>query len=437
MVLLFIGRLLEDSETGGLGGWSNARGKAKLYSPISVRYWYFDQLIVGSSGFYQGFAAGNRPISRDWVFPGFRDSGQTRTEADKSGQGIRMKGVCFQGIRQVATQQVHDPVLQSPGDAIVQVRLAGLCGSDLHPYYGRETGLDPGTVMGHEFVGEVVEAGTDVPGLSPGTMVGAPFTTSCGSCFYCQRGLFARCSTGQLFGWREAGRGLHGGQAEYVRVPHAAGTLVPLQGLPPEIGLLLGDNLSTGYFCAEMAETGPQGVYAVIGCGTVGLLCVMSCLTRGVEQLYAFDPQSHRLQQARQLGASTFDNEEAFVTAIAEATGGRGADAVMELVGLPDAQTLAFRVMRPGGIMSVVGCHCTPDFAFSPVDAFDKNLTYRTGRCPARYYFDRLGDVIDRFHDQLLALFTHRFSLDNSVTAYDVFANRKDGCIKAAFDTSL
>ena len=346
-----------------------------------------------------------------------------------------MKGVCFQSIETIETRQIDDPVIEHPNDAIVRVSLAGLCGSDLHPFFGRETGIQPGTVMGHEFIGEVVESGADVR-MTHGTIVGAPFTTSCGHCFYCDRGLFARCVEGQLFGWREAGTGLHGGQAEYIRVPNADGTLVPLQGVAPEIGLLLGDNLSTGYFCAEMAEAGPKGIFAVIGCGTVGLLCVISCLARGATNLFAFDPQSHRLTRAGELGAQTFSNEDEFIEAVMDATQGRGADGVMELVGMPEAQKLAYRIVRPAGIMSVVGCHCSQNFSFSPVDAFDKNLTYRTGRCSARYYFDRLGQLIEKYENDLLSMITHRFSFDDSVKAYDVFANRKDGCIKAAFDAT-
>lgn len=345
-----------------------------------------------------------------------------------------MKGACFQGIEKVETLLLDDPVIQQPTDAIVRVTMAGLCGSDLHPYYGRETGIDPGTVMGHEFVGEVVEVGVGVRDISIGTVVGAPFTTNCGNCFYCKRGLTARCVQSQLFGWRESGQGLHGGQAEFVRVPDADGTLVGLNGVAPEIGLLLGDNLSTGYYCAEMAGAGPGGVFAVIGCGTVGLLCVMSCLSRGVENVFAFDPQEHRLARASAMGARTFSDEEAFCEAVFAASEGRGADGVMELVGLPAAQKLAYRIMRPAGVMSVVGCHCTPHFAFSPVEAFDKNLTYRTGRCSARYYFERLGSVIDEYEDDLQSMISHRFSIDDSVTAYDVFANRKDGCFKAVFE---
>ncbi|MGI9517944.1 MAG: alcohol dehydrogenase catalytic domain-containing protein [Pirellulaceae bacterium] len=345
-----------------------------------------------------------------------------------------MNGVCFRNIEEVACIELPDPVIEDPGDALVRVEMAGLCGSDLHPFFGREQGLEPGTVMGHEFVGQVVETGLAATRHPVGTRVAAPFTTNCGTCYFCQRGLTSRCVESELFGWRSSGSGLHGGQAELVRVPNANGTLMDLQDKPAEIGLLLGDNLSTGYYCAEMAGTGPEGVFGVIGCGTVGLLCVLSCFARGATRVLAMDPQPQRLARAGELGAETFSDAAAFRAAVFEATEGRGADAVMEVVGLPAAQELAFQCLRPGGIMSVIGCHCTPNFTFSPVDAYDKNLTYRTGRCPARHYMGRLDDVVKRHESELMSLVTHRFTLDQGIEAYDVFANRKDGCIKAVFE---
>ena len=167
-----------------------------------------------------------------------------------------MRGICFEQVEIVATRQMNDPVIEHGNDAIVTVQLSGLCGSDLHPFFGRETGMDAGTVMGHEFVGQVVETGDEVRTVRKGDRVCAPFTTSCGECFYCKQGLTARCVQGQLFGWRSGGVGLHGAQAELVRVPLADGTLVKLdEDMPDEVALLVGDNLSTGYFCAEMAAS--------------------------------------------------------------------------------------------------------------------------------------------------------------------------------------
>jgi len=145
------------------------------------------------------------------------------------------------------------------------------------------------------------------------------------------------------------------------------------------------DNFSTGFFCAEMADITPEKTCVVIGCGTVGLLSIIAAKHLGAEKLYAVDPVPDRRKEAEALGAIPLTPENA-AAVIANATDQRGADSVMELVGNPAAQQLAYQVMRPGGTMSVVGCHCTPNFAFSPIDAFDKNLTYRTGRCPANRF---------------------------------------------------
>lgn len=349
-----------------------------------------------------------------------------------------MRAVSFQEVNQVATVDMESPRVQSPRDAIVRVTMAGLCGSDLHPFWGREQGLLPGTVMGHELVG-IVEAVGGIAGqtISVGDRVFVPFSTNCGECYFCQNGLTSRCTQGQLFGWRQtaAGKvvGLHGCQSQWVRVPLADASLKVLpEGVSDEAGLLLGDNFSTGYYCAEMADIGPGGVYVVIGCGTVGQLCVVAAKSMGAESLIAVDPVASRRRQAERLGAIAVSPEEALKEVHAR-TENRGADGVMELVGVPEAQQLAYQLIRPGGVMSVIGCHCTPDFAFSPVDAYDKNLTYRTGRCPARYYMDRLTDRVANGEFSLDEFITHRFAFDDSVEAYDIFSNRKDNCIKAVF----
>ncbi len=302
-----------------------------------------------------------------------------------------MKAVCFDEIGRVSYHEIPDSRIERPGDAVVKVEIAGLCGSDLHPFFGRESGLDAGTAMGHEFVGTVVEIGSEVSQFQLGDKVFAPFSTCCGHCFYCSQGLHSRCTGAELFGWRSQGQGLHGGQAELVRVPLADGTLKKMPaGLSAESALLLGDNFSTGYFCAEMAGVTPEGTYAVVGCGTVGLLAIVAAQSLGAQRIVAIDPVESRRAQASDLGVSVAASGDEADLLIKEMSAGRGADAVMELVGLPAAQELAFRLVRPGGTLSVIGCHCTPHFAFSPVQAYDKNLTYRTGRCPARHYMDLL-----------------------------------------------
>jgi len=180
-----------------------------------------------------------------------------------------MKGACFQAIESVACRDIPDPQIEQLTDAIVKVSLAGLCGSDLHVYFGREAGADVDMVMGHELVGTVVETGSEVQGIQVGDRVYAPFTTNCGKCFYCNRGLTARCEQGQLFGWVENGLGLHGGQSEFVRVPLADGTLKKIPSTVSDASaLLLGDNFSAGFYCAEMAEIQPDRTYVVVGCGT-------------------------------------------------------------------------------------------------------------------------------------------------------------------------
>ena len=349
-----------------------------------------------------------------------------------------MRAVCFQDIKSVAVQSIADPIIEQPSDAIVKVWLAGLCGSDLHPYFGREAGLDVGTAMGHEFVGEVVQLGSEVKTFQTGDRICSPFTSNCGHCFYCQRGLTARCENGQLFGWRESGIGLHGGQAELVRVPNADATLVRIpDDISNETALLLGDNLSTGYFGASMAidpQTPKRDTLAVIGCGTVGLLAIQSARWMGAENIFAYDPNEARRSLANQLGAHACPDEASLLAQIADATGGRGADGVMEFVGLAAAQRLAYQVIRPGGRMAVIGCHCTPHFAFSPTQAYDKNLTYSTGRCSARFI---MGRLIDQHHELDMSFdwcITHRFSIEDGKDAYDVFSQRRDGCVKAVLE---
>ncbi|HJR34902.1 MAG TPA: alcohol dehydrogenase family protein [Gemmatimonadales bacterium] len=343
-----------------------------------------------------------------------------------------MRALTYHGVRDLRVETVPDPVLIDPSDAIVAVRLAAICGSDLHIWHGRETGLDPGTVMGHEFLGEVVEVGRDVSRLARGDRVVSPFTTSCGTCFYCTHGLPARCTMGQLFGWVERGAGLHGGQAELVRVPLADTTLFPLPAeLAPEAGLLLGDVLSTGWHAAVMGGVAPGAVAAVVGCGPVGLMAILAAHELGAERVFALDTVPERLALAGRFGATPVHLKELDpVATVRDATGGRGADAVLEAVGSPEATTLAFALARPGGTLAAVGVHHEAAFPFSPGAAYDKNLTYRIGRCPVRHYMDRLLPVAQRRQAELASLFTHRLPLDQAPDGYRVFDAREDGCIK-------
>ena len=215
-----------------------------------------------------------------------------------------MQALTFSGKEIIDYSTVKDPELVHPSDAIVRITMAGICGSDLHVYHGRETGLDHGTVMGHEFTGVVEETGIDVRKFKKGTKVLSPFTTSCGECFYCLIGLTCRCEKGNLFGWVQNGSGLQGAQAGYIRVPMADSTLLPLSAdLSEKKGLLVGDVFSTGYFCADNVGIKSGRVYAVIGCGPVGLMTILAAKHLGASTLFAVDPIPERLAKAEQFGA--------------------------------------------------------------------------------------------------------------------------------------
>ena len=343
-----------------------------------------------------------------------------------------MHALSFNGVESVLYKKMDEPSIIHPTDVIVKIAMAGICGSDLHVYHGREAGIDKGTVMGHEFTGEVIETGSAVKKFSKGSSVLSPFTTSCGECYYCKIGLTCRCEKGNLFGWIEKGYGLHGAQAEYIRVPMADTTLVPLSNdLSNEKGLLLGDIFSTGYFCAENAGVNEKGIYVVIGCGPVGLMTIVASMHLGAKKLFAVDTIANRLEHAERFGAIPLNISSINVKEfILQQTNGRGADAIMEVVGSPDALRLAIDLLRPGGIISSVGVHTSKEFSFSPGEAYDKNLTYKIGRCPAKYYADKLlrDEIVQRY--PIESIITHRFGLIEGEKAYEIFDKKLDNCIK-------
>jgi len=344
-----------------------------------------------------------------------------------------MLALTFQGIEQVGCQTLEDPRIELPGDAIVAVRLAGVCGSDLHVFHGRETGLDPGTAMGHEFVGEVIETGRDVDRIQKGSLVVSPFTTSCGECELCLAGLTARCRRGELFGWRQRGAGLHGAQAEMIRVPLADSTLVEVPpGISPENALLAGDVLSTGYFCAHQGGVEAGCVVAVVGCGPVGLMAVLAAQRLGAERVFAIDPVLERLELAARFGAEPVNLQHSSAEEIIlEATQGLGVHVVLEAVGSPQASLLAMGLVRPGGTISAVGVHTEPQFAFSPAEAYDKNLTYKIGRCSARKFMDTILPWLADSDLDPAVIISHRLPLAEGPRAYEIFAEKLESCTKA------
>ena len=330
-----------------------------------------------------------------------------------------MKALVFRGVERVALEEVPEPEIQGEGDVVVEVDAAGLCGSDLHPYFGRETGLDPGTVLGHEFTGRVVAVGSGVRSWSVGDRVVAPFTTSCGRCDLCRLGLTARCPEGRLFGWVQDGVGLHGGQARRVRVPLADGTLV---AVPPELeddalALLAGDILSTALFGVELAGVGPGDRVGVVGCGPVGLLSIRAALRREAGAVVAVDPVPDRRALAERFGAT-----------VAPVSDGAGTlDAVVEAVGTPEATRTAASLLRPGGRLAAVGVHTEPHLALSPGELYDRNLTYAAGRCPARRFLPEALAMATAEAALLDTLVSHRLPLPDGPEAYRRFGAREPG----------
>ena len=340
-----------------------------------------------------------------------------------------LRAITFRDIESLAYESVAEPAIEHPDDVIVRVAVAGICGSDLHPYFGRERGLDAGTVMGHEFLGEVVEVGSGVSGFSVGDRVVAPFTTSCGHCFYCASGLTARCAAGQLFGWVEGGSGLHGGQAEYVRVPLADGTLVPVpHGLDDAVALLSGDILSTACFGADIAGVRAEDTVVVVGCGPVGLLAILAARERGAMHVGAVDAVESRLQAAEVFGAVGVSYETGDPRAVVDGlTDGRGADAAIEAVGSESATRAAADLLRHGGRIGALGVHTEAHLALSPGELYDRNFTYAAGRCPARHYMPASLELAERHASLVGTLISHRLPLSDGVEAYRSFAGREPG----------
>ncbi|ORY33415.1 putative alcohol dehydrogenase [Naematelia encephala] len=287
-----------------------------------------------------------------------------------------MKGVVLSAPYEISVQDQPVPSIQEEGDVIVRVHVAGLCGSDLHFYRGTEMTEFSPFIMGHEAVGEVVEVGSGVTKWHKGDIVISPFSLSCGDCFYCKRNYTARCTSATLLGSPT----YPGAQAEYLRVAMADASLFAMPpDLPKELGLMLADILPTGYSTAynarrladeeespvsvgvEKTSSDPlvkKGVCVVVGCGPVGL-CAITSATTMFEKVFATDLQTHRLQSAKKHGAIALPLDQ-LRPALLEATGNRGADAALELVGHEGALITAIDLVRPYGVISVGGVHSKP-----------------------------------------------------------------------------
>ncbi|MEW1840052.1 zinc-dependent alcohol dehydrogenase family protein [Nonomuraea angiospora] len=302
-----------------------------------------------------------------------------------------MRATFMYGAGDVRVETVPDPVLQQPTDAIVRILRSCICGSDLHPYHNLPASQQ-GTPMGHEFLGVIEDLGTEVSGLRPGDLVVAPFAYSDNTCDFCREGLHTSCPNGGFWAAGDVG----GAQAEAIRVPQAAGTLVRLpvgenSMLLPSL-LTLADVYGTGHHAAKQARVTPRTTVAVIGDGAVGLMAVLSARQLGAERIILMGRHDDRTKLGIDFGATDVVPERGAegVEKVRELTGGQGVHAVLEAVGYRDAYETAFGIVRPGGVISRVG---VPQYEEAPIgfgSLFGPNITLTGGPAPVRAYIDEL-----------------------------------------------
>lgn len=346
-----------------------------------------------------------------------------------------MRGLVFHGPGDVRCERVPDP---RPGDArgaVVRVASTAICGSDLHLYHGTLSVDRPGFVIGHEFVGEVVETGSSVSRFRAGDRVLVSGVIGCGACAPCARGAVTLCEKRRtrVFG---TGSTLPGGQAEAVAVPDADTSMLPIpDGVSDEQAVLLTDILPTGWYGARQAEIRPGQTVAIVGLGPVGMLALESAWLFGPARVVAIDKVPERLARARDLGALTVDADDA-ERVLRDVTGGVGPDCVIEAVGADATIQTALRLVRPGGVVSVIGVNVNPAFAFPMGLAFMKDLTFRIGICPVPETWPVLVPLVRAGRLRPERVFTHRLPLSDGAKAYDLFDRKADGVQKVLLDPS-
>jgi threonine dehydrogenase-like Zn-dependent dehydrogenase len=390
-----------------------------------------------------------------------------------------MKATCWEGKRSVRIEDVPDPTIIDSRDAIVRVTSTAICGSDLHLYNGYIPGMERGDILGHEFMGEVVETGRGVKNLKTGDRVVVPFSIACGECFMCRRDLFSCCENSnpnaamaeKLWGHSPAGAfgyshllgGFAGGQAQYARVPFAdVGPLTVPNGIPDEQALFLSDIFPTGYMGADMCGIQPGDVIAVWGAGPVGLFAMASAYLLGAERVIAIDRFPYRLGMARErLHVTDTINyeEENVLERLKELTGGRGPDACIDAVGMeahghaaasaydrakqalmletdrPIALREAIQACRNGGTVSVIGAYGGYIDRFPMGSLMNRSLTIRTGQCHVQRYLRPLLERIERGEIDPSFVITHRLRLEDAPSGYEMFLHKRDNCEKVVLST--
>jgi threonine dehydrogenase-like Zn-dependent dehydrogenase len=388
-------------------------------------------------------------------------------------EGDSMKALCWHGKEDIRVDTVPDPEIVDPTDVIIRVTATAICGSDLHLYDGYMPTMKEGDVIGHESMGEVVEVGSAVTKLSTGDRVVVPFAISCGSCWFCQNGMFSLCDTSNpnaemarlvmghspagLFGYSHMLGGFAGGQAEYLRVPFAdVGPIKVPDGLADDKVLFLSDIFPTGWMAAENAEIEPGDTVAIWGCGPVGQFAVKSSWMLRAGRVIAIDSVAERLKMAEEQGKAetiNFDKEDVY-DRLMEMTGGRGPDRCIDAVGSeahgsglgglydrakqavrletdrPHVLREAIRCCRKGGTLSIPGVYIgfIDKVPFGAV--MNKALTIKTGQTHVQRYLEPLlQKVIDGEIDPSFVV-THRVGLDQGPDMYRTFRDKEDGCIK-------
>ena len=384
-----------------------------------------------------------------------------------------MKALCWFDRNDVRVETVPDPQILNPRDAIIKITSTAICGSDLHLYDGYIPTMQKGDILGHEFMGEVVEVGQEVKNLRVGERVVVPFTISCGNCFFCHRELWSLCdnsnpnapmaealygfSPAGLYGYSHLTGGYAGGQAEYARVPFAdVGPIKIPDGLADEQVLFLTDIFPTGYMAAEACDIQPGDTVAVWGCGPVGQFAIKSAYLLGAERVIGIDRIPERLQMAKEQGKAeviNFDEVEVIAT-LKEMTGGRGPDACIDCVGLeahgasvdalldrvkasmflatdrPHVLREAIQACRKGGTVSIPGVYggFLDKLPFGA--AFNKGLTFKMGQTHMQRYLHPLLERVERGEIDPAFVITHSLPLDEAARGYDLFKQKKDNCIK-------
>lgn len=384
-----------------------------------------------------------------------------------------MKAVCWCGTNRMRVENVPEPRILNPRDAIVRITLTAICGSDLHLMDGFIPTMEKGDIVGHEFMGEVVEVGKNVTNLRPGDRIVVPFTISCGRCFFCQKQMFSVCdnsnpnawiaekfygySPAGLFGYSHMLGGYAGGQAEYARVPFAdVGPLKIPEGLSDEQVLLLSDILPTAYQAALNCEIEPGDIVAIWGCGPVGLLSIKCAFLLGAQRVIAIDRFSERLRMAREkCDAEILNYERVDIRdALNEMTGGRGPDACIDAVGLEAhgpgilgkydrvksmlmletdrayALRQAIQSCRKGGRVSIPGVYGGLIDKLPIGAAFNKSLTLRMGQTHVQSYMQTLLALIQKKSLDPSFIITHRGRLEEAPHFYKIFRDKQDEAIK-------